>query len=48
MKKRAKKPKRRNIVVPPSPYGFEETVKKLLKVKPPAKKTRAVRPKVTK
>lgn len=33
-KKVPKRRKRPNIVVPPSPYGFEETVTRLLKVGP--------------
>lgn len=27
-----------DIIVPPSPYDFEETVRRVLKVKPPKKK----------
>jgi hypothetical protein len=35
---RATKKTKPDIVVPPSPYDFEETVRRVLKVKPPAKK----------
>jgi hypothetical protein len=41
MKKRAPKrqarQKREDVVVPPSPYDFKETVRRLLKAKPPGK-----------
>lgn len=40
MKKKARKKKSRDIVIPPITVGFEEAVSKLLKVKPPKKSSR--------
>jgi hypothetical protein len=39
-KRLKRQPKKKpDLIVPPSPFDFEETVRRVLKVKPPKKKT---------
>jgi hypothetical protein len=43
MKKTKRTPRAHDLIVPPSPYSFEETVRRVLRVTPPKSAKRTTR-----